>query len=157
MNLGWADRATGGKMGLMSAWRCWWVAVWVCNKWQLTGTGTDLRDGSRVMAVWVARWVFLASHSLSFSLYHSLLCKFVSALLFVSPIAFSSSFFNLFFRLVFDYWVSGFFFFFFFYIYMGSVLADLVGWFRIFGGGLGLKFKAGPKSSSYFFGGKFTY
>ena len=59
-------------------------------------------------------------------------------------------------------WVYSFFFLFFFFsfffnIYMGSSLADSVGWFRIFGGGPRLKRKEGPKSSSYYFGGKFTY
>ena len=94
------------------------------------------------------------------------LSQFLSLLsLFVSPMAFSSSFFNSFFRLVLDCWVSGFtlfffffsFFLFFFNIYMGSSLADSVGWFRIFGGGPRPKRKEGPKSSSYYFGGKFTY
>ena len=157
MKLGWANRATGGKMGLGSAWWCWWVAVWVCNKRQLTRTGTDLRDGSCMMAAWAARWVFLASHSLSFSLYFSLLFKSISPSLFVSPMAFSSSFFNLFFRLVLDYWVIRFtlfyyyYYFFFFYIYMGFGLADSVGWFRIFGGEPGLKRKGGPSLLLVFF------
>ena len=94
---------------------------------------------------------------------HLSLSQFLSVLsLFVLPMAFSSSFFNSFFRLVLDCWVSGFtlfffLFFFFFNIYMGFGLADSVGWFRIFGGGPRLKRKEGPKSSSYYFGGKFTY
>ena len=66
--------------------------------------------------------------------------------------AFSSSFFNFFFHLVLDYWVSRFTFFF-FYIYMGFGLVDSVGWFRIFGGGPRLKRKGGP-SLFFFLGGK---
>ena len=91
--------------------------------------------------------------TLSVSLCTTLYSLSLSCLsLLVSPLAFSSFFFNLFFRL---FWTTGFvvFFFFFFNIYMGFGLADSVGWFRIFGGGPKLKRKGRPKSSffSFFF------
>ena len=111
--------------------------------WQHGQRNGFLLHGGGVTAWAAARWVFLTSHSLSFSLYYSLLSKFVL------PLAFSSFFFNLFFRL---FWTTGLVvFFFFFNIYMGFGLADSVGWFRIFGGGPKLKRKGRPKSSYSFF------
>ena len=94
--LGWVYQATDRKMGLTSTWRRWWVAVWVYDRRQLKGTGTGLRDGSRVVAVsqhGQRQDGSLSPLTLSVSLCTTLYSLSLSHLsLFVSPLPFSSSF-----------------------------------------------------------------
>ena len=123
-------------------------------RWVQRDGNVDSEMGlSRVVAASRQQNGFLSPLTLSVSLRTLTLCLAYGFLFFFFQFVFPFGFGLL------GQWVYSFFFlfFFFFNIYMGFGLADSVGWFRIFGGGPRLKRKEGPKSSSYYFGGKFTY
>ena len=158
--LSWVDWATGGKMGF--TWLRWCDHL---GLQQLIEMG--LRDGSRVMAAWVARWVSLTwwwHHGVSggaarWVFLKSCLSISVSTTLYseyslcLSPLTFFF-FFSSFFFSVLDCWVYFFFlhfFFFFRFTWASASWAGRLGWFMIFGRGHELQSKGGPSFFLFFF------
>ena len=113
MKLGWANRATGGKMGLAWAMAAlvWPFSVWVCNT-TVDKDGSTIYDSVRWVAMWAARWVsFSRVGGVSGNVNLSKSCLSLS----LSHLSLFFSFFPSFFACSVWFWIAGFSFSFFFF------------------------------------------